>query len=115
MRCLKKLTENKGETISEVLVATLIAAVSMLIFAGMVMASQNIVKSSRETIKDYYSRNSMMEVRGTEVKEYSGGKIVFSRSPVYEKSQYDSSDGVKLYSNEKNESSDEYKMIIYSY
>lgn len=115
MGFLKKLTQDKGETISEVLVATLIAAISMLIFASMVIASKNIIKDSRETIRDYYKQNSLMEGNSTEVKKYTNGEIIFGKAPVYSKKVYDATDGFELYSNEKNDASEAFKMIIYSY
>ncbi len=60
MSFIKKLKNNKGETIAETLVATLIAALSMVMFAGMVMASKAIVDESNKKIVEYYDGFSQL-------------------------------------------------------
>ena len=54
MIVLSKIKSNKGETIAETLVSTLIAALSMIMFAGMVMAAKNIVTESDKKVREYY-------------------------------------------------------------
>ncbi len=52
---ISKIFNNKrGETIAETLVATLIASLSMVMFAGMVMASKTIIENSNVMLKEYY-------------------------------------------------------------
>ncbi len=86
MKFLDKLKSSNGETISETLVATLIAALSMVMFASMVIASKNIISNSKSVMENYYSCNSkMMTSRasgGGEVKTESV-KIIFTNPPVY--------------------------------
>lgn len=53
-RFLKKLKSTKGETISETLVSTLIAAIAMILFSSMVIASRNVIENSKKTINDHY-------------------------------------------------------------
>ena len=69
MPVLKKIKTKKGETIAETLVATLIAALSMVMFASMVMASRTIVEESNKKVMEYYEGYSQVistkEVRGT--------------------------------------------------
>ena len=61
MSFIKKIISEKGETIAETLIATLIAALSMVMFAGMVMASKTIVEESNTKIMDYYKGFSQLE------------------------------------------------------
>lgn len=110
MRFLRKMKSTKGESISETLVATLIAALSMLIFASMVIASKNIIKNSEDTMAHYYDVKSEMEIKGN-VKTYTGGKIEMNKAPVYQDKLYD----VTIYSNEENGSAEENGLTIYSY
>ena len=51
---LKIVNIKKGETIAETLVATLIASLSMVMFASMVIASKNIIENSNVMINEYY-------------------------------------------------------------
>ncbi len=50
-----KLQSRQGETISEVLIALLIAALALTILASMISASSNIVVTSRRVLENYYS------------------------------------------------------------
>ncbi len=60
MCVMKFLKNNNGETIAETLVATLIAALSMVMFAGMVMASKTIVDTTNKKIVKYYDGFSQL-------------------------------------------------------
>ena len=60
MSVMKYLKNKKGETIAETLVATLIAALSMVMFAGMVMASKTVVDESNKKIVEYYNGFSQL-------------------------------------------------------
>lgn len=60
MSVMKHLKNKKGETIAETLVATLIAALSMVMFAGMVMASKTVVDESNKKIVEYYNGFSQL-------------------------------------------------------
>lgn len=71
---IKKLKNKKGETIAETLMATLIASLAMLMFAGMVIASKNIIEESNQKIKDYYDGFSQL-ISKTEVTTEDMGPI----------------------------------------
>ena len=59
---LKKLKNNKGESITEVLVALLISVISMTLLAGMIAASASMTEKSKKKIDDYYKAENSLEV-----------------------------------------------------
>lgn len=113
MRCLDKLKSTKGESISETLVATLIAALAMVMFASMVIASKNIIKDSNSAMEKYYDLNSrMMESRNSDspgvlVKD---AEVSFTKAPVCK----DSLD-VKLYYNQSADDSEKNEIQLKCY
>lgn len=52
-----KLSSRKGESISETLIALLIAALALAMLAGAVASGSAIVKKERSRLKSYYSNN----------------------------------------------------------
>lgn len=56
-RILTKLRTQAGETISETLVALLVAALALTMLAGAITASAHIITMSRNTLSGYYSAN----------------------------------------------------------
>ena len=50
----KIIKNRRGETIAETLVSTLIASLAMVMFAGMVIASKNIIEDSNKKVIEYY-------------------------------------------------------------
>lgn len=69
---LEKLKSSRGETITETLVATLIAAISMILFASMVIASKNVIKNSSSAVESHYEWTGKMGVKDSSVKTGSG-------------------------------------------
>ena len=60
---LKKLCQNAGESITETLVATLIASFALILLAGMVSSSVSVVRTSKRTMSTYYeSLNKMVKM-----------------------------------------------------
>ena len=61
---IKKLIQNeKGESITETLVATLVASFALILLAGMLTSSVNIIKRSKTSMKTYYdSLNKMVRM-----------------------------------------------------
>lgn len=53
-RIRNKIRSTKGETISETLVALLIAALALVMLAGVVSSASRIVTQSRESLDAYY-------------------------------------------------------------
>jgi hypothetical protein len=100
-RMMKKLKNQAGETISEVLIALLISALGMMMLAMMITSTGSGVTKSREAMEKYYSADSEGTTTGTvtvtvsnaaDSAEYSysvssvsrtlGGKTVVSYSGV---------------------------------
>lgn len=52
-----KLRSKAGETISETLVALLIAALALVMLAGAIYSAKNIIDNSRTKFSEYYSAN----------------------------------------------------------
>ena len=50
---VKRLKSKKGESISEVLVALLLSTLGIMLLAGMINASANMITKSKDKIKDY--------------------------------------------------------------
>lgn len=96
MSVMKYLKSKKGETIAETLVATLIAALSMVMFAGMVMASKTIIDASNKKIVEYYDGYSQLfsktDVTPQDMRPYMPITIYTNQNGVmyYE---YDNSEG----------------------
>ncbi len=57
-RAARKLKNRSGETIAEVLVGVLIAAIAMTLLAGMVTAASSMIDSGKKRMTEYYNANS---------------------------------------------------------
>ena len=80
-----KLRETSGESIAETLVAVLIAAFALLMLAGTVNTSTNLVTKSREVLKEYYEANEVLEnMSGNNkyVTPESGGRVTLEGNSV---------------------------------
>lgn len=65
-KILQKLRERSGESITEVLVAVLVSAVGLVLLAGMITATANLVEKSKNMMKDYVvSENTVVERYGS--------------------------------------------------
>lgn len=51
---VKKLRSRAGETIAETLVALLVGTLALMVLAGMITATSNIIKTSESKMDDYY-------------------------------------------------------------
>lgn len=58
---LRKLRSENGESIAEVLVATLVVALGSVLFVGMVSASEKIVRNSDTAYDKYLSDHNAIE------------------------------------------------------
>ncbi len=71
----KKLNSRAGESIGETLVALLIAAVALVMLAGAISASSDVVISSRKKLEKYYEgEEKLADLTGTT----SSGSIVIT-------------------------------------
>ncbi len=113
MKILEKLKSTRGETISETLVATLIAALSMVLFGSMVVASQNIIKDSRSAMEKYYEWTSKMlssKSSGVVVVETESAKISFTIPPVSSNNR-----SIDVYHNQSSGAAKENKIPLICY
>lgn len=63
---ISKLMDKSGESIAETLVAVLIAAFALLMLAGTVNTSTNLVTKSIQIESEYYNKNNAIEKRKAE-------------------------------------------------
>lgn len=59
-RLKKKLKNNSGETIGEVLVALLISGLALLMLAGAITTSSDLVTRSSRKQEEYYAKNEAL-------------------------------------------------------
>lgn len=65
-KCVRRLKNGRGETITEVLVALLVSALALTMLAAMVAASTRMVNESRNKIDEYYQAgNGMAALSGS--------------------------------------------------
>lgn len=60
-RIKKRLKSQTGESIGEVLIALLISSLALVMLAGMISATNNMVKKSETVMNDYYACNNELE------------------------------------------------------
>ncbi len=104
----KILKDKKGETIAETLVSSLIAAMSMIIFASMAIASKNVISNSRTIIEQYHTDKSLINTNDSSL-SHGDATLVFSEALINEVTDY----STPLYTNKDDEEST--KLVIYSY
>ncbi len=68
---INKLKSTSGESIAETLVAVLIAAFALLMLAGSVNTSSNLITQSQSKLEEYYSENNDLVMKKID----SGGKV----------------------------------------
>ena len=62
-RLMKRLRSESGESIAEVLVALLIAAVALMMLASMISSTVSIVNKSKTKMDEYYQKNAILELQ----------------------------------------------------
>ena len=60
----KKLINNSGESIAEVLIALLVSSLALVILASMISSTQSIVSTSKEATKNYILEENRLIERG---------------------------------------------------
>ena len=58
---LEKLKSNSGETITEVLIASLVVVLGVLLYSMMVISLVRIINTSNDKMKEIYSAESALE------------------------------------------------------
>ena len=59
-RLKQKLRSRKGESLAEVLISTLIAAVALVMLASMITTSARLIRNSQEKMTAYYGKDSAL-------------------------------------------------------
>ncbi len=95
---INKLKSTSGESIAETLVAVLIAAFALLMLAGSVNTSSNLITQSQSKLEEYYSKNNTLVEETTSTKGVI--EVTVSGSGISEKWS-----GVPYYQLTNNESS----------
>lgn len=62
-RIRAKLRGKRGESIAETLIGLLISSLALVMLAGAVSSAANIVKNSRQAMRDYYESGDITSVR----------------------------------------------------
>lgn len=57
-KIVKKLKSRRGETITETLVALLIASIALVMLASMISSTSSIVTTSTKAMQEYYNANN---------------------------------------------------------
>lgn len=87
---VKRLKDTKGESLSEVLISLLIAALAIVLLAGMINASTSMVTKSKERMEQYVSgENEMVKQSGNAV---GSGQVQFESNGAPIKLNDDPSD-----------------------
>lgn len=75
-RAMRKLRNNAGETIAETLVALLISALALVMLAGAISSTANMIKTSDSKMAKYYTNDrKLAEQLSGDAEE---GKVTFS-------------------------------------
>lgn len=61
-RICEKLRSRTGESIAETLIAVLVIAVAAMLLAGMISATNNMVRQSNDKMNEYYKENAKLEI-----------------------------------------------------
>lgn len=83
-----KLRSNVGETIGETLVGLLIAAFAMLMLAGAISATANMIRTSDNKLKEYYQTDKVLAEKsdgesGTlEITIYEGSDTIQTQEDI---------------------------------
>lgn len=65
MKIQNRLRSRRGESLTEVLVGLLIAALSITMMAGAITSSVNMIRSSSSRMQNYYEQNNRLEEQTT--------------------------------------------------
>ena len=84
---VNRIRSTSGESIAETLVAVLIAAFALLMLAGTVNTSSNLITKSKNKIKEYNLENNKLEMHSADSKDGDG------TASILEMHSADSKDG----------------------
>ena len=76
-----RLRENKGESLAETLVSILIMALGIMLLAGMIQSSSNVIVRSEKAIKEYTEEENMMIQHDSRIRKDGNYLVKISTSP----------------------------------
>ena len=62
-KILSKLRQRAGESLTETLVALLIATVALMLLAGAISTTQRLVSQSEDAMSEYYTKNNAVALQ----------------------------------------------------
>lgn len=77
-RLRSRLRNNRGESLTEVLVAVLISSIALLMLASMVGTTQDLVRRSKEATQNYVSASNLLVEKGGDDDDQEEGDVQFS-------------------------------------
>ena len=100
---VKRLRSTKGESISEVLIALLISTLGIMLLAGMINASANMITKSKDKIKDYVAKENGIVAQSSSgavgvvsfMKEDNSGTIKLNEEETVEVKYYENDEAGK--------------------
>lgn len=91
-RIAARLKDKKGETLMELLFAMLISSLGMIILAGMIVASTNIIKRGNEVLKSYVTEENKIVAQDTASETETGSATFKISGTARMLTDYDDSD-----------------------
>ncbi len=77
-RLLKKLKGKAGESLAEVLIALLIAALALTMLASVISSAARMITQSKKKMSDYYAANGELTTRSHAVANTESGELTAS-------------------------------------
>lgn len=77
---IKKLKSQSGESISEVLIASLVVSLAFIMVLSLIMASQKIIKKTDDMMEQYYSDRNAYEEQTVSSSATTGSIVVSNTS-----------------------------------
>lgn len=98
-RLRKRIKSENGESIAEVLVALLIAAIALMMLASMISSTVSMVNKSKTKMDEYYNNNAVLELFQNSEAEETPLTIQLIQSPGTSAETVQETSKVDLYEN----------------
>ncbi len=87
-KSLKKLKSNAGESLTETLVALLIAALALVMLAGAISSSLSVITVGKNKLDTYYNKNENLATMTTATGSISNGITITEKSGAVKEANY---------------------------
>ena len=95
----KKLSRRAGETLTETLVALLIAAIAITMLASMIMTSTEMIQRSKNAFDAYYAQNNVLSEHPSDGGTGATAKLVSGGGGTIQLENDSDEVAVKIYEN----------------